>query len=197
MCGLYPTYRFTGRLPEFRDPPGTVAGTATNPPDRPSRSQDAEPALVLQWASVDKQQHAAAAPILQSIVPVGAVPARLRTAVRRVLAGWGYGWEDVSFAGTAALAQGDYWQLAPGAGEIWVLAVASAPLEVGDELRSAGGRATGVALSAFSGGVIPVTPYLARVYEYLGPRGGGDMPESPTGRPTTPGMEPAAPDQQR
>ena len=138
-------------------------------------------------------------PILQSIVPLGAIPGRLRVAVVRLLNEWGYGWGDVTFAGTATLPSGGLWQLAPGGNEIWVLAVTAAPLVIGAELESAGGRARDVQVSAFSGGVIPVTPHHARVYEFLGRRGGGrEAPEhpEPPGLSTTPDMEPAAPDQQ-
>jgi hypothetical protein len=144
---------------------------------------------------VDAQPNPPSAPTLQSIVPLGAVPGRLRAAALRLLSDWNYTWDDVTFAGTATLPSGEFWQLAPGADEIWVLAVATAPLAVGDELESAGGRAAGVGVSAYSGGVIPVIPYQARVYEYLGRRGGGPAPERPE-PPTTPEMEPAAPDQQ-
>jgi hypothetical protein len=147
---------------------------------------------------VDAHPNSPTAPTLQSIVPLGAVPGRLRAAAVRVLGGWGYTWEDVTFAGTATLPSGEFWQLAPGADEIWVLAVATAPLAVGDKLESAGGRAGAVRVSAFSGGVIPVTPYQARIYEYLGRWGGGGTPErpEPPAFPTTSEMEPAAPDQQ-
>ena len=147
---------------------------------------------------MSKRGKAPPAPTLQSIVPLGAVPVRLRAAVVRVLRDWGYGWEDVSFAGTAELRAGEHLQLGPAAGEVWVLAITAAPLAVGDELESAGGRGAAVSLSAFSGGVIPVAPYQARVYEYLGPRGGGDAPgpPPPAALPTNPEMEPAAPDQQ-
>ena len=116
------------------------------------------------------------APTLQSIVPLGAVPGRLRTDVSRLLKGWGYSWEDVTFAGTAGVTPAGRWRLAPGGDEIWILAITAGPLAVGDELDSAGGRAAGLSLSAFSGGVIPVTPYQARVYEYLGRRGGSSAP---------------------
>jgi hypothetical protein len=146
---------------------------------------------------VGKSSKAPAAPILQSIVPLGVVPGRLRAAVRRVLEDWGHTWDDVSFAGTAVLQSGEH-QLGSVSDEVWILAIAAAPLAVGDELTSAGGRAAGVSLSAYSGGVIPVTPYQAWVYEYLGRRGGGSAPEPPppSGVPTSPEMEPAAPDQQ-
>lgn len=97
-------------------------------------------------------------PILTAIIPLRLVPDRLRTAVRKVLGEWSHTWEDVTFAGTAELGHHK---------EIWVFALAAAPLAVGDELDSAGGRAAGTAVSAFTGGVIPVTPYQARVYEYL------------------------------
>lgn len=139
-----------------------------------------------------RNHNSSAVPILQSIVPLGAVPGRLRTAISRVLSDWGYAWEDVSFAGTATLPSGDHWELGPGPDEVWIVAITAEPLAVGDELESAGGRGAGVGLSAFSGGVIPVAPYQARVYEYLGRRGGG-LP--PPGLPTNPEMQPAAPDQ--
>jgi hypothetical protein len=122
---------------------------------------------------VDAHPNLPAAPILDSIVPLGAVPGRLRAAAVRLLRDWNYDWEDVTFAGTATLPSGEYWQLAPGADQVWVLAIATAPLAVGDELESAAGRAGCVRVSAFSGGVIPVIPYQARVYEYLGRWGGG------------------------
>lgn len=107
-------------------------------------------------------------PILTAIIPLRLVPDRLRTAVRKVLGEWSHAWEDVTFAGTAELGHQK---------EVWVFALAAAPLAVGDELDSAGGRAAGIGVSAFTGGVIPVTPYQARVYEYLGRRGGGPAPE--------------------
>jgi hypothetical protein len=132
----------------------------------------------------------AAVPTLTSIVPQPAVPERLRYAVNKVLAGWSFSWDDITFAGTADVGHGD---------EIWIFAISAGPLAVGDELESAGGRGAGVAVSAFSGGVIPVTPYQARVYEYLGRRGGGGpAPERqpPPQVPTTPDMEPATPDPQ-
>ncbi len=125
------------------------------------------------------------------------MPSRLRTAVTQVLAKWGYTWSDVSFAGTALLPPAEHWQLKPGAEEVWVLAVTAADaLAVGDRLESASGRATGLAVSAFSGGVIPVTPYYARVYEFLGRHGGGGGPAgpSPSADPTTPDTDPATPD---
>lgn len=136
-------------------------------------------------------------PILQSIVPLGAVPERLRTAVSKVLKDWGYGWQQVSFVGTAALPPSEHWRLEPGSEDVWIFAVTSGTLAVGDELESAGGRGVGLAVSAFSGGVIPVIPYQARVYECLGRHGGGRAPERPwpPSLPTTPDMEPAAPDQ--
>jgi hypothetical protein len=129
------------------------------------------------------------APTLASIVPLPAVPDRLRSAVAKVLADWSYAWDDVTFAGTAELDRST---------EVWVFAISAGPLAVGDELESAGGRGAGVAVSAFSGGVIPVTPYQARVYEYLGRRGGGFAPEreSPPQVPTTPDTEPARQDPQ-
>ena len=129
-------------------------------------------------------------PKLTSIAPLRAAPDRLRYAVAKVLVQWSYSWDDLTFAGTAEVANGD---------EIWVFAVSSGPLAVGDELESVGGRVAGVAVSAFSGGVIPVIPYQAQVYEYLGRRGGGDSASErrPAPQiPTTPDMEPAAPDRQ-
>jgi hypothetical protein len=129
-------------------------------------------------------------------MPLEAVPERLRVAVSGLLAKWGYLWEDLNFAGTAALAPGKHWRLEPGSEEVWVFAVTAAPLSVGDELESAGGRAAGVAVSAFSGGVIPVTPYQARVYECLGRGGRGRAPERqpPSQSPTTADTAPATPD---
>ena len=123
-----------------------------------------------------RTRNSPAAPILQSIVPLEAVPDGCARPPSR-FSRWGYAWEDVNFAGTATLPPGEFWQLAPGAEEIWVFAVNAGPLSVGDELESAGGRAAAVGVSAFSGGVIPVTPYQARVYEYLG-RGAAAGPRS-------------------
>ena len=117
--------------------------------------------------------------VLQSVVPLGAVPGRLRSAVAGVLEPWGYGWGDVSFAGTAALPAAEHRGLSLGPDEIWVFAVTTGSLALGDQLESAGSRAAGVSLSAFSGGVIPVTPFQARVYEYLGGHD-GDSPPQPT-----------------
>lgn len=145
------------------------------------------------------------APILTSIVPLRVVPDRLRVAITKVLTGWGYTWEDVTLAGTAELPKGR---------EGWVFAVTSGPLAVGDELESAGGRGTGVGVSGYSGGLIPVTPYQAWVYEFLGRRGGGGAHEQPLppavpatqpglpatpppAVPTTPDTERAVPDQAR
>ena len=117
------------------------------------------------------------AAILTSIVPTRAVPDRLRVAVSRVVEDWSYSWDDVTFAGTAELTRGR---------EIWVFAVSAGRLAVGDELESVGGRGAGIGVSAFAGGVIPVTPYQARVYEYLGPgRGREGEPQSPA-RPQVP-----------
>lgn len=115
------------------------------------------------------------APVLQSMVPLSAVPERLRTAVSRAIAQWGYVWSDVTFAGTAMLPAGARWQL-PGSEDVWVFAITVGPLVIGDEIDSAGGRGSGVSVSAFSGGVIPVVPYQAQVYEFLGRRGGGPAP---------------------
>jgi hypothetical protein len=131
-------------------------------------------------------------------MPLEAVPERLRLAVSGLLAKWGYRWEDLNFAGTAALAPGGRRRREPGSEEVWVFAVTAAPLSVGDELESAGGRAAGVGVSAFSGGVIPVTPYQARVYEVLGRGGRGPAPEhEPQPQsPTTAGTAPARPDPQ-
>jgi hypothetical protein len=126
------------------------------------------------------------APLLQSIVPLGAVPERLRTAVSRAVAEWGYAWSDVSFAGTAMRPAGARWRL-PGSEEVWVFAITAGSLVIGEELESAGGRGVGVSVSAFSGGVIPVLPYQAQVYEFLGRHGGGPAPERRPlrGSPTT------------
>lgn len=121
------------------------------------------------------------------MVPLGAVPERLRAAVARILSDWGYSWDDLTFAGTATLPPGAHWGLESGAEEVWVLAVTVGPLSVGDVLESAGGRGAGIGLSAFSGGVIPVTPYQARLYECLGRKGGGARPnERPEPQVPTP-----------
>lgn len=124
--------------------------------------------------------------VLQSVVPLGAVPGRLRGAVTRTIKGWGYAWADVGFAGTAQLPPAEHSRLGPGSDEVWVFAVTVGALQIGDELESAGGRVSGLSLSAFSGGVIPVTPFQARVYEHLGPRGGKAPP------PRDPSPEPIA-----
>jgi hypothetical protein len=118
-----------------------------------------------------------AAPVLQSVVPLGAVPDRLRDAVARAIAPWGYGWGEISFAGTALTPPAEHSRLGPASDEIWIFAITVGALEIGDELESAGSRAAGLSLSAFSGGVIPVTPFQGRVYEYLGRRGGAERPE--------------------
>jgi hypothetical protein len=137
------------------------------------------------------------APVLQSIVPLPAVPGRLRAAVVPVIARWGYTWQEVSFAGTAELPADEHRRSAPGSEEIWVLAITAGPLAVGDQIEAVTGRGQSLAVSRYSGGVIPVTPYVAFVYEYLGRHGGGDAGEhpAPPSVPTTPDMEPAAPDQ--
>ena len=139
------------------------------------------------------------APVLQSIVPVAAVPGPLRAAVAPVVARWGHSWEDVSFAGTAELPPQEHRLSEPGSEEVWVLAITAGPLAIGDELEAVAGRGQSLAVSRFSGGVIPVTPYVAFVYEYLGRRGGGRAAEQPAppAIPTTPDTEPAAPDQLR
>lgn len=116
------------------------------------------------------------APVLQSIVPLGAVPERLSAAISKGIAEWGYLWSDVTFAGTASLPAGAHWQLS-GSDDVWVFAITVGPLVIGDELESAGGRGVGVSVTAFSGGVIPVVPYQAQVYEVLGRRGGGSAPQ--------------------
>ena len=140
-----------------------------------------------------------AAAILQSVVPLGAVPERLRSGVARTIAPWGYGWSDVSFAGTALTPPAEHSRLGPASDEVWVFAVTVGPIEIGDQLESAGGRAAGLSLSAFSGGVIPVTPFQARVYEHLGGRSGEPPPRppAPSGVPTSPGTERVAPGRQR
>lgn len=135
------------------------------------------------------------APVLQSVVPLGAVPERLRGGVTRAVAAWGYGWGEVSFAGTALTPPAEHSRLGPTSDEIWIFAITVAVLEIGDELESAGGRAAGLSLSAFSGGVIPVTPFQGRVYEYLGRRGGGERsePPAPDGESMTRDRERAVP----
>lgn len=132
-------------------------------------------------------------------MPPAAVPPRLRAAVAQRLKGWGYGWSDISFAGTVEVPAGEHWPLGPGALEVWVFAVTAAPLEVGDEIASTGGRSAGIGVSGFSGGVIPVTPFQAHVYEYLGRRGGDQQgtDPAPPGVPRAPDMERAGPDRRR
>lgn len=149
---------------------------------------------------VTAQEKSPASPILQSVVPLGAVPERLRAAVARTVTSWGYSWGEVSFAGTALTPPAEHSRLGPASDEVWVFAITAAALEIGDQLDSAGSRTAGVSLSAFSGGVIPVTPFQARVYEYLGGRGGAVAPEpppAPVGLPTTPDTVRAAPDRRR
>lgn len=136
------------------------------------------------------------AAILQSVVPLGAVPERLRAAVGRTVAPWGYAWSDVSFAGTALTPINEHSRLGPASDEVWVFAITVGSLQIGDELESAGSRAAGLSLSAFSGGVIPVTPFQARVYEYLGGHGGASppTPPAPAGITVVPDTADAAPD---
>jgi hypothetical protein len=133
------------------------------------------------------------------VVPLGAVPERLRSGVAKIIKPWGYGWSDISFAGTALTPLAEHSKLGPASDEIWVFAVTVGPLKLGDQLESAGGRIVGVSLSAFSGGVIPVTPFQARVYEYLGGHGGGapSEPPPPEGIPTTSDTVRGGPDQGR
>jgi hypothetical protein len=114
-------------------------------------------------------------PTLQSIVPLGAVPERVRALAAPVLEKWGYSWADVTFAGTALLPRGKSWQRI--SEETWVVAISAGPIEVGDELESPRGRTEGVAGSSFSRGVIPAIPYQTHVFESLGRRGGGPPPE--------------------
>lgn len=113
-------------------------------------------------------------PTLQSIVPLGAVPERVRALATAVVEKWGYSWADVTFAGTALLPRGKGWQ--PISEETWVVAISAGPIEVGDELESPRGRTAGVAGSSFSRGVIPAVPYQAHVFESLGRRGDGSAP---------------------
>lgn len=140
-----------------------------------------------------------ARPVLQSVVPLGAVPGRLQAAVAKAIEPWGYTWADISFSGTALLPPQEHSRLGPGSDEVWVFAVTVGSLQIGDQLEAAGSRAAGLSLSAFSGGVIPVTPFQARVFEYLGGHGGGSSPAepSPSGASAAPRTEPAARDQQR
>ena len=110
------------------------------------------------------------APVLAALLPPGAVPPSLREAVGRLLHGWGHGWDELALIGTATLVPARRGV----AEEVWVFALAAGPLAVGDELAVSAGRVAGLGVSAFRGGVIPVTPYRAQVYESLGRRGGGD-----------------------
>ncbi len=122
------------------------------------------------------------APVLAALLPPGAVPPSLREAVGRLLHGWGHGWDELALIGTATLVPARRGV----AEEVWVFALAAGPLAVGDELASAAGRVAGLAVSGFRGGVIPVTPYRAQVYESLHRRGDGD--EAPSERPPGPAV---------
>ena len=128
---------------------------------------------------------APANPVLESVVPPEAVPERLRLAVTKLIADWDYSWDDVTFAGTVSMPAADRSVFEPMGPELWVFAITAELIDVGDELESPGGRASGVALSAYSGGLIPATPYQARVFERLGRRGGPGKPapQAPSGSP--------------
>ncbi len=120
-------------------------------------------------------------------MPPEAVPERLRSAVTKLIADWDYSWDDVTFAGTVSMPEAERSVLEPiGGPELWVFAISAEMIDVGDALESPGGRASGVALSAYSGGLIPATPYQARVFERLGRRGGPETPvrRAPSGSPT-------------
>jgi hypothetical protein len=137
-----------------------------------------------------------AAPILQAIIPLEAVPERLRLAVSRLVGEWGYSWANITFAGTARVSRSG-WQA--GDQEQWVFAISAAPVALGDEIVSGSGRAAGLSVGRFASGVIPATPYQAYVYERLGGRGRGPAPErQPPPQPsTTEDTEPAARDLRR
>ncbi|WP_249020042.1 hypothetical protein [Conexibacter sp. S30A1] len=122
------------------------------------------------------------APVLAALLPPGAVPPALREAVSRLLRGWGHGWDELELIGTASVAPARRVV----ADEVWVFALAAGPLAIGDELASGAGRVAGLGVSAFRGGVIPVTPYRAQVYETLHRRGGSD--EGPSERPPGPAV---------
>jgi hypothetical protein len=136
-----------------------------------------------------------AAPILQAIIPLEAVPVRLQLAVSRLVGGWGYAWTNVTFAGTAQV-PGRNWR---GDQEQWVFAITAEPLNLGDEISSGDGRAAALSVGGFAAGVLPATPYQAYVYERLGGRGRGPAPErQPPPQPSTPAdTAPEAPDLRR
>ena len=134
-------------------------------------------------------------PILQAIIPLEAVPERLRLAVSRLVGEWGYSWASVTFAGTARVSRSG-WQADDQ--EQWVFAISAESIALGDEVVSGSGRAAGLSVGRFASGVIPATPYQAYVYERLGGRGRGRGPaperQPPPQPSTTEDTEPAAPD---
>src|ERR1700761_6215070 len=134
-----------------------------------------------------------AAPVLQAIIPLEAVPERLRLAVLRLVGEWGSSWADVPFAGTSRVSLSG-WQA--GDHEQWVFAITADSVALGDEIVSGSGRAAGLSVGRFASGVIPATPYQAYVYERLGGRGRGPTPgrQPPPQPSTTEDTEPAAPD---
>ncbi|MGC9222022.1 MAG: hypothetical protein ACP5H2_11860 [Solirubrobacteraceae bacterium] len=96
---------------------------------------------------------------LRSIMPVGAVPDRLRRAATRALGAHGRRWEEVTFAGTARLPPGGRIALEPQTDETWILAFHAGPLEVGDEIRATGAAGFMVSVPTMADGLIPAPGY--------------------------------------
>ncbi len=89
---------------------------------------------------------------LRSIIPTGAVPQQVRSAVSPVLEGWGYQWADVALAGTVALSSGGGWHADDL--EAWVIAVRADPIGVDEEFEPGEGRTAGVQASGGIAGVM-------------------------------------------
>jgi hypothetical protein len=133
------------------------------------------------------------APVLQAIIPPDAVPERLRLAVSRKVAEWGYTWADVTFAGTAQV-PGRSWHVDDH--EQWVFAISVGLVGLGDEIVAGEGRVEALSVGRFAAGVIPATPYEAYIYERLGARGRGPEPERQSPPPTV-DTAPVVPDRPR
>src|SRR5271165_6889845 len=107
---------------------------------------------------------------LRSMVPPGAVPQQVRSAVVPVLEGWGYGWADVALAGTVALPSAGSWHTDDI--EAWVIAVHADEISVDDEFEAGDGRTAGVQASGGIAGVMPAIAYPVQIFESLRRRGG-------------------------
>ncbi len=119
--------------------------------------------------------------MLRSIVPLGAVPREVRSAVAPVLKSWGYQWADVALAGTVALPSEGTWHADNL--EAWVIAVRADAVSVNEKFEVGDGRVAGVQASGRLAGVMPAIPYPVQVYESLRrPAGGGESrPTPPSG----------------